>query len=82
MALTQGLFAKLVADTAPVDLRGSAFGAFNLATGLAMLAASVIAGLLWDRFGAAATFLTGAGFAVATTLVLISCRIRHAQNGA
>jgi MFS family permease len=82
MALTQGLFAKLVADTAPVDLRGSAFGAFNLATGLAMLAASVIAGLLWDRFGAAATFLTGAGFAVATTLMLIGCRIRHAQNGA
>lgn len=64
MALTQGLLAKLVAQQAPADLRGSAFGLFNLATGVAMLAASVIAGLLWERAGAAATFLGGAGFAV------------------
>jgi MFS family permease len=74
MALTQGLLAKLVADTAPADLRGSAFGAFNLATGVAMLAASLLAGLLWDRFGAPATFLTGAGFAVATALLLVRNR--------
>jgi MFS family permease len=71
MALTQGLLSKLVADAAPADLRGSAFGAFNLATGVAMLAASLLAGLLWDRFGAPATFLTGAGFAVATALLLV-----------
>jgi MFS family permease len=63
LALTQGLLAKLVADSAPETLRGSAFGLFNLATGLALLVASVIAGLVWDRFGPAATFLTGAGFA-------------------
>lgn len=62
MALTQGLLAKLVADHAPADLRGSAFGAFNLMTGVAMLFASVIAGLVWDRFGANTTFLVGAGF--------------------
>jgi MFS family permease len=68
MALTQGLFASLVADTAPVDLRGTAFGMFNFAGGVAMLAASVLAGGLWDAYGPAATFLAGAGFA---TLALI-----------
>lgn len=66
MALTQGLFAKLVANNVPDRLRGSAFGLFNLASGFAALAASVIAGLLWDRFGSGATFLAGAGFAVLT----------------
>jgi MFS family permease len=71
MALTQGLLAKLVADHAPAHLRGSAFGMFNLATGVALLLASVIAGLLWDRFGAEATFFAGAGFAV-VALVLVS----------
>lgn len=70
MALTQGLLAKLVADTAPSELRGSAFGLFYLTTGLGLLAASVIAGLLWDRFGATTTFACGAGFAAATMLLL------------
>lgn len=69
MALTQGLLAKLVADHAPADLRGSAFGAFNLLTGVAMLFASVIAGMVWDRFGADVTFLVGAGFAVVALLI-------------
>ncbi|MFG1466550.1 MFS transporter [Xanthobacter sp. DSM 24535] len=64
MALTQGLFASLVADTAPEDLRGTAFGVFNFAGGIAMLIASVIAGGLWDAYGPAATFLAGAGFTV------------------
>ncbi|ODU34706.1 MFS transporter [Sphingopyxis sp. SCN 67-31] len=64
MAATQGLFAKLVADRSPSDLRGSAYGIFNLITGLALLAASVIAGLAWDAAGPAATFLVGAGCAV------------------
>lgn len=64
MAATQGLFAKLVADRSPSDLRGSAYGIFNLITGLALLAASVIAGLVWDAAGPAATFLVGAGCAV------------------
>ncbi len=63
MALTQGLLAKLVADRAPVELRGSAFGLFNVAAGIAMLAASVIAGVLWDRLGPAAAFIVGAAFA-------------------
>jgi MFS family permease len=59
MALTQGLLAALVADTAPSDLRGTAFGLFNLASGVAMLAGSVTAGALWDAFGPAMTFLFG-----------------------
>ncbi len=65
MALTQGLFAKLIADRAPEELRGSAFGLFNLATGLALLAASVIAGLLWDQLGSDATFIAGGLLALA-----------------
>ncbi len=69
MALTQGLLAKLVADHAPAHLRGSAYGMFNLATGIALLFASVIAGLLWDRLGADATFFAGAGFATVALLL-------------
>ena len=72
MALTQGLLAKLVADHAPAELRGSAFGVFNLMTGAAMLFASVIAGLVWDRFGANATFLVGAGFAFVALVCVFS----------
>ena len=60
MGLTQGLLATLVADTAPEDLRGTAFGIFNLAGGVAMLLASVIAGALWDAYGPMTTFLAGA----------------------
>ena len=70
MALTQGLFAKLVANSVPGRLRGSAFGLFNLFSGLAALAASVIAGLLWDRYGSGATFVAGAGFAALTLVGL------------
>lgn len=72
MALTQGLLAKLVADHAPTDLRGSAFGLFNLVTGVAMLFASLIAGLLWDRIGSNATFFAGAGFAALALMVTIA----------
>jgi len=70
MALTQGLFASLVADTAPKDLRGTAFGVFNFAEGIAMLIASVIAGGLWDAYGPAATFLAGAGCTVVALIAL------------
>ena len=64
MAATQGLLSAMVADTAPTHLRGTAFGLFNLASGVAMLAASVIAGVLWDTLGAQATFHAGAVFAI------------------
>jgi MFS family permease len=73
MGMTQGLLATMVADTAPADLRGTAFGFFNLVSGIAMLAASVVAGLLWDRLGAPVTFYAGAGFC-AITLVVLACR--------
>lgn len=63
MGLTQGLLAALVADTSPATLRGTAFGIFHLVSGIALLAASVIAGVLWSWIGPAATFITGAGFA-------------------
>ena len=65
MGMTQGLLATMVADAAPDDLRGTAFGFFNLVSGLTMLAASVVAGALWDRFGAALTFYAGAAFCLA-----------------
>lgn len=71
MAATQGLLAAMVADAAPAQLRGTAFGLFNLAAGLAMLAASVLAGILWDRFGAAMTFHVGAVFASAALVLLL-----------
>ncbi|MHA7600451.1 MFS transporter [Alicycliphilus sp. T452] len=63
MGMTQGLLATMVANAAPADLRGTAYGVFNLASGLAMLAASVIAGLLWETMGPAATFWAGGAFA-------------------
>jgi len=64
MGITQGLLATMVADTAPAALRGTAFGFFNLVSGVAILASSVLAGLLWDHFGASQTFLAGAAFSV------------------
>ncbi len=76
MGLTQGLLAALVADTAPPELRGTGFGMFNLVTGLAMLAASVIAGALWDIAGPQGTFLAGAIF---TALALAALPVLRAK---
>jgi MFS family permease len=64
MGLTQGLLATLIADSAPPALRGTAFGFFGLATGAALLAASIIAGGLWQMIGPSATFLVGGAFAL------------------
>ena len=63
LGLSQGLLSALVADTAPEDLRGTAFGVFHLVTGGALLAASTLAGVLWQWFGSSATFAAGAVFA-------------------
>ncbi|MBW2356867.1 MAG: MFS transporter, partial [Deltaproteobacteria bacterium] len=71
MGITQGLLARMVADTAPVDLRGTAYGFFNLVSGIAMLMASAAAGLLWDRFGASFTFYAGATFAALALMGLV-----------
>jgi MFS family permease len=81
MAFTQGLFSKLVADAAPVALRGTAFGVFNLASGGALLLASVIAGALWSILGASATFVAGAGFAAVAAMGLLAYRTRS-RDGA
>jgi MFS family permease len=74
LGITQGLFAKLVADTAPDDLRGTAYGFFNLIAGSAMLIASVLAGLLWDGIGAFGTFVAGAVFSALAVLMLLAGR--------
>lgn len=71
MGLSQGLLAALVADTSPVSLRGTAFGVFNLASGIAALAASALAGLLWTLNGAQATFSAGAVFAALALMGLV-----------
>lgn len=68
MGMTQGLLAARVADTAPKALRGTAYGFFHLLSGMALLASSVIAGVLWDAKGLAFTFHAGAGFAALTLL--------------
>jgi MFS family permease len=70
MGITQGLLATMVADCAPADLRGTAFGFFNLVSGLALLVASITAGFLWDGFGAQFTFYAGAVFCCLTLLIL------------
>jgi MFS family permease len=71
MGLTQGLMSKLVADTAPATLRGTAFGFFNLVSGLALLLASVIAGVLWQSVGPQWTFVAGASFAALSCAGLV-----------
>jgi len=71
MGITQGLLARMVADVSPVDLRGTAYGFFNLMSGLTMLVASVLAGLLWDRLGASFTFYAGAAFCVIAAIGLM-----------
>jgi MFS family permease len=82
LALTQGLFAALVVDTCPSHLRGTAFGVFGLASGLAVLCASVLAGLLWDWAGAPATFLGGAAFALLAGLGALALWRMRAAKGA
>jgi len=81
MAFTQGLLSKLVADRAPAELLGTAFGIFNLVSGLALLLASGFAGLLWTEYGAATTFLSGAGFALLASVgLLMSARGRKPKR--
>jgi MFS family permease len=71
MGMTQGLLATMVADTAPANLRGTAYGFFNLVSGLGMLLASALAGLLWDQIGASFTFLAGALFSALALAAIV-----------
>lgn len=76
MGLTQGLLSAMVADAAPPELRGTAFGMFNLVSGVALLVASVVAGALWDTIGPGGTFVAGAVFtAIALVALPLARRI-------
>ena len=77
MGLTQGVLAALVAEAAPADLRGTAFGLFNLVSGIALLIASALAGWLWDSFGPAQTFYVGAAFAALAWIGMIARRVAN-----
>ncbi|MCP8938475.1 MFS transporter [Alsobacter sp. SYSU M60028] len=74
MGLTQGVLTTLVADVAPAELRGTAFGLFNLISGVALFLASFAAGTMWDRFGPSATFLGGAAFTTVALAGLLALR--------
>lgn len=76
MGLTQGLLSKLVADNAPAELRGTAFGIFNLVSGVVLLLASVVAGFLWELVGPSATFIAGAAFAGIAAIGILTYRGR------
>ena len=78
MGLTQGLLAAMVADTAPPELRGTAFGLFNLLSGIALLVASIVAGALWQIAGPEGTFLAGAAFTAMALVALPWARKRAA----
>ncbi|MHC8371646.1 MFS transporter [Pseudomonas sp. MDT1-85] len=71
MGFSQGILATLIADTAPEHLRGTAFGLFNLISGVCLLIASVLAGALWETSGSASTFIVGAGLAAAALFLLL-----------
>lgn len=79
LGLSEGVFRALVADTAAPELRGTAYGLFDLARGLALLAANLMAGLIWERLGPAATFLAGAGIVALGSAMFAG--IRRRQNG-
>ena len=72
MGCTQGILAAMIAEVTPPELKGTAFGLFNLASGLCMLLASLIAGGLWEAYGPAITFYVGAGCSLSALVLLIS----------
>jgi MFS family permease len=82
MGLTQGILAALLADTAPAELKGTAFGLFNLVSGLCLLVASGMAGWLWDRQGAATTFYVGGALAAAAAFLMLTRAYRERGNTA
>jgi MFS family permease len=78
MGITQGLPATMIAGTAPTNLRGTAFGFFNLLSGVRLLVASALAGLLWDRVGSALTFNAGvASCGPALVAIALKASRRH-----
>ncbi|HEY5793350.1 MAG TPA: MFS transporter, partial [Chthoniobacterales bacterium] len=82
MGFTQGTFAAMIADVTPPELKGTAFGLFNLASGVFMLFASAIAGGLWEGYGAAVTFYAGAAFSMAALILLVTWTRRRPSGPA
>lgn len=80
MGMSQGLLAAMIADTAPSALRGTAFGIFNLVSGVALVGASVLAGFLWETSGPAMTFLVGAGFSAVSLLGILSMTFKRSTT--
>ncbi len=74
MGITQGLLSAFVADEGPQNLRATAFGVFNFASGIALLLASLIAGFFWEKIGPSATFEAGAMFAAIGLCALVTTR--------
>jgi MFS family permease len=72
MGLTQGLLTAMVADTTAQKIRATAFGIFNLVTGLALLGGNLVAGLLWDHYGPSGTFFVGAGITAVALAGLVT----------
>jgi len=70
MAFSQGIFAALLADSVGESVRGTAFGIYGLATGCAIIIASIFAGWLWDQYGVPMTFYAGVGFSLLTLFAL------------
>jgi len=79
LGITEGLLATMVAETTPSDLRGSAYGFFSLMSGISTLIASLLAGLLWDRFGASFTFYSSAAIS-AIALVGLAWSTVHTEE--
>jgi sugar phosphate permease len=78
--LTEAPEKALVAALAPARQRGAAFGAYHFAIGVAALPASVIFGLVWQRFGAAAALLSGSAIAVAATILILFVHVRAPES--
>jgi MFS family permease len=77
MGLSQGLLAALIADTAPANSKGTAFGMFNLATGIVVLIGNIAAGFLWDSYGSRMTFLVGAAISLLALSMFAFAGLRH-----
>ena len=82
LGMTQGLLAAMVAEHAPRNLFGTAYGFFNLVTGLALLIASLLAGIFWDRVGAASTFVAGGAFCALALIALAFCPLKKVARSA
>jgi len=80
MGLTQGLLSALIADATPGTLRGTGFGLFNLLSGVALLCASGLAGLLWQAYGPSAIFEAGAGFCVLSLIAMAAAQRVSARS--